>query len=208
MCAAVAAVRVRCSMSVGIAAFWCVAASRRYVSQSDGAVATEGCLCADVVSVWQMHSTHTGANLWQRSKLMAKYGPDGARGGLTSWTDHMRTPAGEAELRAFAERVQARFQAEVSAQPAHLLRGAPRIVGFSDTPSYVREIVSLPALAAAASCACSRGAQNNTIMCAPTWCAASCSQQVQPVLTAIQTYTCQLLRTSVAKEAVGARRWS
>ena len=55
-----------------IAAFWCVAASRRYVCQSDGAVATEGCPCAGVGSKCHLHSTHTGANLWQVMEQTAR----------------------------------------------------------------------------------------------------------------------------------------
>ena len=48
----------------------------------------------------------------KRAKTMAEYGADGSHGGAPSWSDHMLTPAGKAELCAFAERVQARFLTE------------------------------------------------------------------------------------------------
>ena len=88
-----------------------------------------------------------------RKKAMADYGADGVRGGLPSWESHMRTPAGKAELRAFAERVQARYEAEVSAQPAHLLRGAPRPVGFWPTPICIVTVLArFPVNTATESC--------------------------------------------------------
>ena len=103
-----------------------------------------------------------------RKKVMAAYGSDGKRGGQPSWEAHVRTPAGNAELRAFAERVQARYKAEVSAQPAHLLRGAPSLVGLPDTPACT---MTLPDACAVgfATAGCLRGCDGEDVSkCAAT----------------------------------------
>ena len=58
------------------------------------------------------------------AKLTGDYGQNGLRSGTPSFDEYMMTAAGKAELSAFACRCTARFKAELTEQPLHLLEGA------------------------------------------------------------------------------------
>ena len=86
----------------------------------------------------------------------------------------MRISAGKAELRAFAERVQARYEAEVSAQPAHLLRGVLCLACFPDTPACAMTLLNAFAIGTAmANCLC--GSDGDAVSaCQQVCCVARC----------------------------------
>ena len=65
-----------------------------------------------------------GSAFRYHAKLIKDYGQDGLRGGTPAFDEYMATAAGRAELRIFACRCTARFKAELSEQPLHLLKGA------------------------------------------------------------------------------------
>ena len=56
--------------------------------------------------------------------MVAKYGTNGVEGAKSSFKDHMATVQGQAELRAFVKRVDARVQQDWNKLPAHLRGGA------------------------------------------------------------------------------------
>ena len=66
-------------------------------------------------------------NCWypnERFKVALAHGAGGAKGAKPSFKDHMATVEGQAELRAFVKRVEARFQQDWNKVPAHLRGGA------------------------------------------------------------------------------------
>ena len=115
-----------------------------------------------------------------RKKMMADYGADGMHGGVPSWEAHMRTPAGKAELRAFAECVQARpgHREEANAQPAQLLRGALCLAGCTVMPNCNKARSACLCMLNRASHACRWCRSNQHLR------AARCLHRVQAVIPA------------------------
>ena len=59
-----------------------------------------------------------------RDKLAVEYGASGVKNDEPSFKDHMATAEGQAELRAFVQRIDARVQQDWDRLPAHLKGGA------------------------------------------------------------------------------------